>query len=48
MDARYSGVTELEVDDGHWEGEGLKNGVKMEFSVDPRTGAITREKPDKD
>ncbi|WP_409565129.1 PepSY domain-containing protein [Methylobacterium sp. J-090] len=48
MDAGYSSITELEADDGHWEGEGLKNGVKMEFHVDPRTGAITKEKPDKD
>lgn len=48
MDAGYSSITELEADDGHWEGEGLKNGVKMEFHVDPKTGAITKEKPDKD
>jgi hypothetical protein len=48
MDAGYSSITELEADDGHWEGEGLKNGVKMEFHVDPRTGTITKEKPDKD
>lgn len=48
MEAGYSSVTELEADDGHWEGEGVKNGVKMEFHVDPKTGAITKEKPDKD
>lgn len=48
MDAGYSSITELEADDGHWEGEGVKNGVKMEFHVDPRTGAVTKEKPDKD
>lgn len=48
IDAGYSSVTELEADDGHWEGEGLKNGVKMEFHVDPKTGAITKEAPDKD
>ncbi|MCJ2049297.1 PepSY domain-containing protein [Methylobacterium sp. J-070] len=48
MDAGYSSITELEADDGHWEGEGVKNGVKMEFHVDPKTGAITKEKPDKD
>lgn len=47
-DAGYSSITELEADDGHWEGEGVKNGVKMEFHVDPKTGAITKEKPDKD
>lgn len=44
----YTSITEFEADDGHWEGEGVKNGVRMEFHVDPRTGAITKEKPDKD
>jgi hypothetical protein len=48
MDSGYTSITELEPDDGHWEGEGLKNGMKMEFHVDPKTGAITKEKPDKD
>lgn len=48
MEAGYTSVTELEADDGHWEGEGVRNGVKMEFHADPRTGAVTREKPDKD
>lgn len=48
MDAGYSSITELEADDGHWEGEGMKNGVKIEFHVDPKTGVITKEKPDKD
>jgi hypothetical protein len=47
-DAGYTSITELEADDGHWEGEGMKNGVKMEFHVDPRTGVLTKEKPDKD
>ena len=46
MDRGYTTITELEADDGHWEGEGVKNGVKMEFHVDPRTGAITKEKLD--
>jgi hypothetical protein len=48
MDAGYTSITELEADDGHWEGEGVKNGVKMELHVDPKTGAVTKEKPDKD
>ncbi|KQT55047.1 peptidase [Methylobacterium sp. Leaf456] len=48
MDSGYTSITELEADDGHWEGEGMKNGVKMEFHVDPKSGAITKEKPDKD
>ena len=48
IDGGYTNITELEADDGHWEGEGVKNGVKMEFHVDPKTGVITKEKPDKD
>jgi hypothetical protein len=42
----YTQVTKIEADDGHWEGEGVKNGQKMEFHADPKTGAIIREKPD--
>lgn len=48
MKAGYSSITELEANDGNCEGEGLKNGVRMEFHVDPKTGTITKEKPDKD
>lgn len=44
----YSKVTGLEADDGHWEGEGIKNGTKMEFHADPRTGALLSEKVDND
>ncbi|MBO1019968.1 MULTISPECIES: PepSY domain-containing protein [unclassified Methylobacterium] len=47
MAAGYTDITEFEADDGHWEGEGMKNGVKMEFHADPKTGAIISEKPDK-
>jgi hypothetical protein len=43
----YTQVIKIEVDDGHWEGEGIKNGQKMEFHADPKTGAITSEKPDR-
>ena len=42
----YTQVTELEADDGRWEGEGIKNGQKMDFHADPRTGVITFEKLD--
>ncbi|MET3299022.1 PepSY domain-containing protein [Bradyrhizobium diazoefficiens] len=42
----YSQVTKLEADDGQWEGKGIKNGQKMEFHADPKTGVIVREKPD--
>ncbi|WFU20063.1 PepSY domain-containing protein [Bradyrhizobium sp. CB3481] len=46
LNAGYTQVTKLEVDDGRWEGEGMKNGQKMEFHADPRTGVINFEKPD--
>jgi hypothetical protein len=46
MESGYSQVTKLEADDGQWEGEGIKNGQKMEFHADPKTGVIVREKPD--
>ncbi|TXN80293.1 PepSY domain-containing protein [Methylobacterium sp. WL8] len=45
MDAGYTSITEFEADDGHWEGEGVKNGKKMQFHADPKTGAIMSEKP---
>ena len=41
----YSSITEFEADDGHWEGEGVKNGKKMQFHADPKTGALMSEKP---
>ena len=44
--AGYSSITKIEADDGHWEGEGIKNGRKMEFHADPRSGAIISEKLD--
>ena len=46
MDAGYTSITSFEADDGHWEGEGVKNGTKMQFHADPKTGAILSEKPD--
>lgn len=46
IESGYSQITKLEADDGRWEGEGIKNGQKMEFHADPKTGAIVREKPD--
>jgi len=45
MAAGYTSITEFEADDGHWEGEGVKNGKKMQFHADPKTGAIMSEKP---
>jgi hypothetical protein len=46
LQSGYTQVTQLEADDGRWEGEGVKNGQKMEFHADPRTGVITFEKLD--
>ena len=46
LQSGYTQVTELEADDGRWEGEGIKNGQKMDFHADPRTGVITFEKLD--
>jgi len=42
----YTQVTKLEAEDGRWEGEGIKNGQKMEFHADPKTGVIMSEKLD--
>lgn len=42
----YTQVTKIKADDGRWEGEGIKNGQKMDFHADPRTGQITHEKLD--
>lgn len=47
MAAGYSSITKIEADDGHWEGEGMKNGQKHEFHVDPHTGAITKDQVDR-
>jgi len=46
LQSGYSEVTKLEADDGRWEGEGIKNGQKMDFHADPKTGAITSEELD--
>lgn len=39
----YTNVTKIEADDGHYEGEGVKDGAVHEFHVDPHTGAITKD-----
>jgi hypothetical protein len=44
--AGYTHITGLKADDGRWEGKGVKNGKIMKFHVDPRSGALTREKLD--
>lgn len=40
----YSAIV-VGVDDGHWEGEAVKDGRIVEFHADGRTGAITKSKP---
>jgi peptidase YpeB-like protein len=42
----YTEITKLKADGGEWEGEGVKNGQKMEFRADPKTGAIIEEELD--
>ncbi len=44
--AGYTNITGLKADDGHWEGKGVKNDKIMEFHVDPRSGALTKEEID--
>jgi hypothetical protein len=46
LKAGYTQVTKIEADDGRWEGEGIKNGKRMDFHADPKTGVITFEKLD--
>lgn len=46
LQSGYTQVTRLEADDGRWEGEGIKNGQKMDFHADSKTGVITFEKLD--
>jgi hypothetical protein len=46
LQSGYSSVTELVADDGHWEGEGIKNGRRMEFHAAPKTCTIISEKTD--
>ena len=43
MATGYTEITKIEVDDGHWDGEGVKNGRKMKFEADPKTGVILGE-----
>jgi uncharacterized membrane protein YkoI len=46
LQSGYTQVTKLEADDGRWEGEGIKNGQKMDFHADPKTGVIMSEEVD--
>jgi len=42
----YTEVSEIKAKHDRWEGEGMKNGQKMEFRADPKTGEIMSEKLD--
>lgn len=41
----YSEITKLEAETDHWDGEGIKDGQRMMFDADPKTGAILGEAP---
>lgn len=45
MSSGYTSIIKIEADDGHWDGEGIKDGQKMKFDVDPKTGDILGEMP---
>ncbi|TFV34712.1 PepSY domain-containing protein [Bradyrhizobium frederickii] len=40
-------VSKIEADDGRWEGEGMKDGQKMKFHADAKTGEIISARPDR-
>jgi hypothetical protein len=46
LQSGYTQISKIKADDGRWEGEGTKNGRKMEFHADPKTGEIMSEKLD--
>ncbi|WP_246686192.1 PepSY domain-containing protein [Methylobacterium sp. WL8] len=39
----YTSIIKIEAEDGHWDGEGMKNGKAMQFDLDPKTGEILGE-----
>ncbi|WP_260924283.1 PepSY domain-containing protein [Novosphingobium sp. 9] len=41
-------VTKIEADDGHWEGEAVRNHQHFDFHVDPHSGQITKMERDND
>jgi hypothetical protein len=43
----YTLISKIEAEDGRWEGEGIKNGQKMKFHADAKTGAIITEQSDR-
>ncbi len=47
LESRGYQLTKIEADDGRWEGEAIKAGVKYDFHADPRTGRILRLERDR-
>lgn len=43
MSSGYTSIIKLDADDGHWDGEGIKNGKVMEFDLDPKSGEVLGE-----
>ena len=41
-------VSKIEADDGHWEGDGVRRGLKYEFHVDPYSGRVMKMERDRD
>lgn len=46
LQSGYTLISKIEADDGRWEGHGVKNGLKMEFHADAKSGIVTFEKLD--
>jgi hypothetical protein len=42
--AGYSMISEISADDGQWEGKGIRDGKRMKFYADAKTGEIIRER----
>ena len=45
LSSGYTSITSIQADDGHWDGEGIKDGQRMKFELDPKTGEILGEAP---
>jgi len=43
MSSGYTSIIRIDADDGHWDGEGIKNGKLTEFDLDPKTGEVLGE-----
>lgn len=44
----YTPIVDVSLDGGHWEVEAYKGLEKRELKVDPNTGKVLSDKPDKD